>query len=116
MSSQLDIGGHRAEMVAEDAVEYHEGTDTYRTEYDAQTRPVTEAVVEAVAEATETSPLDLPQLHRVVDPDALDSLFSGRPLGPDHADGTVAFEFAGCTVSVNAHGTVEVREHADEIR
>ena len=112
MSSQLDIDGHRAGPVVEDAVEYHEETDTYRTEYDPQTRPVTEAVVETVAEATGTSPLDLPQLHSVVDPDALDSLFSGRPLGPTHGDGTVTFEFAGCIVSVNSHGTVEISEQS----
>jgi hypothetical protein len=48
-------------------VEYHEPTNSYRTEFDHQTRSATNAVVTAVAAAAGTDPLELPPLYPVVD-------------------------------------------------
>lgn len=57
---------------------------------------VSTAVVEAVSEASETSVVDLPPLYESVDPDALDTLFSGEQT-PD----CLTFEYAGYLVTVH---------------
>lgn len=59
------------------------------------------AVIEAVAEATDTDPMNLPQLHDIVDTEALDLLFAERGGGGQRAGGTVTFEYANCEVVVN---------------
>ena len=61
------------------------------------------AVVAAVAEAAGTAPTALPSLTDVVDPDALDALFSG-----DRTDGEVSFRYAGYRVTVTADRRVTV--------
>jgi hypothetical protein len=65
-------------------------------------------VVEAVSAATETPVDELPPLYQVIDPDALDVLFSGR-----HTDGSVEFQYAGQTVTVSANRTVRVSPAAN---
>ena len=59
-------------------------------------------VVEAVATATDRDAGSLPQLGRVIDPDALDDL-----LGRD-GDVEVSFEYAGTEVIVQSDGTIFV--------
>ncbi|MFC5970020.1 HalOD1 output domain-containing protein [Halomarina salina] len=72
------------------------------------------AVVNAVAEAIDSDPLELPQvLGDVIDADALDALVEVR-----RADSTVrlavSFEFCGCTVEVAPDGVVLVRADSVE--
>ncbi|WP_435063375.1 HalOD1 output domain-containing protein [Halobaculum sp. EA56] len=70
-----------------------------------------EAVVRAVAEATDTPVLDLPPLYGVIDPEHLDELIDGR--GDDAVEErSVSFRFGGCRVTVNG-GTVRVRTASD---
>lgn len=66
-------------------------------------------VIESVAEATDTDPLRLPPLHDVVDPEALDRLFTGD-VGPGTraTDGHVTFRYHGCDVTVHANGGATV--------
>ncbi|PSP78477.1 hypothetical protein BRC81_08010 [Halobacteriales archaeon QS_1_68_20] len=72
---------------------------------------ISEKVVEAVADAEGTSPLDLrPPLYRVVDPDALDKLFSPPSLEHGQPDGEVTFEYRGYEVTVRADGSVSVTD------
>jgi hypothetical protein len=61
-----------------------------------------EAVVAAVADATDRDPLSLPALYEVVDPDALDAIF---------ADGgvTVSFSYADCEVVVDDDAVLVTR-------
>lgn len=62
------------------------------------------AVVEAVAEETNTAELRLPEpLHEVIDPEALDRLFADRST-----DGCVRFQYCGYKVTAYSDGTVEV--------
>lgn len=64
-----------------------------------------ETVVDAVAEATGRSPLDLrPPLSAVVDPDALDAVVSHVP----GSDVEVTFEYCGHVVTVRGPEDVEV--------
>jgi len=87
-------------------VEYHEASGTYRTEFDPDTRPVCEAIITAVATATERDPLDVPPLYSVVDIDALATLFTPADISPDGSDRTATFDYAGCHIKVRGRGTV----------
>lgn len=95
---------------ADATVDYYDGSDTYRTEFDSHDRPPSEAVVSAVATATDCDPLDLPPLYAAVDTEALDLLFTSDR--PTTAGGmrAVTFEYADYLVTVNRHGTVEVEQ------
>lgn len=64
-------------------------------------------IVDAVADATGTDPLDLPPLYDAVDTDRLaDCVDQYRRSGsrPER----VAFDYAGCRVEVGASGAVDV--------
>lgn len=63
---------------------------------------VSERLVQAVATATDTDPLELPPLYDAVDPDALDAMVEGM------ADGRVSFTYAGCEITVTAEGAISV--------
>lgn len=67
-----------------------------------QGHPVSERVIDAVAVATGTDPLDLPLLYETVDPDALDALAESL------SDGEVIFQYAGYTVTVENTGAIEL--------
>lgn len=63
------------------------------------------AIVDALAEVTGTSPEALPPLGESVDTDSLNGFFSSN----GHAPGTtLAFDCAGCRVTVRGDGTVAV--------
>jgi hypothetical protein len=68
---------------------------------------VSEQVVEQVARATGTDPLELPPLYDSIDPDALDSLARGP------GDVEVSFEYAGQEVCVESGGAIRVGECSD---
>lgn len=102
-----------ADDEASDRIEYHESSDTYRTEFDGRTRPASVAVVTAVATATETDPLELPPLYSVIDPDALEDVVHSTARERPGDDTIVTFEYAGHAVTVNGHGTVLVEPGED---
>jgi hypothetical protein len=64
-------------------------------------------VIEAVADARDTDPLDLPPLYDVVDPDALNHLFEYDPDALVTGVACIRFEMAGCSVVVRRDGSVE---------
>lgn len=68
------------------------------------------AVVEAVATATDYDPYDVPPLYEVVDPDALDELFSPKHDGTPRRSGRIVFRLAGCDVTVTGRGEIVVRQ------
>lgn len=87
-------------------------TGPHRARHDFEgERQLSTSVVLAVANALGCDPLALGErLYDVLDPDALDRLFGdGTP-----ADGTrrLAFELAGCAVTVHADGRIVVRPDA----
>lgn len=61
-------------------------------------------VVDALAAATDTDPLELAPLYEVVDPEALDRLFDADATGRAR----VQFEYDGHAVEVRGDGTVAV--------
>ena len=67
------------------------------------------AVVETVSELTATEPLELAPLGKVVDTDAIETLFgaSDTSRGIRH-DAYLSFRYEGCDVTVDSDGTVSV--------
>lgn len=70
----------------------------------AEHPPISERVVRQVAASTGRDPLDLPILHDVVDPDALDTLIEGA------SDGRVTFTYAGREVTIASDGEITLEE------
>ncbi|PGF13876.1 hypothetical protein CP556_22525 [Natrinema sp. CBA1119] len=67
-----------------------------------QNKPPVNAVTEAVAEATDSNPLELPPLYDAIDPDALNTLFNGSETNIQ-----VLFQYAGFEIVVQ-DGEVEI--------
>lgn len=82
---------------------------TYRTNHDSGAgRRLSTSIVLAVSAALDTDPLDLePQLYDVLDPDALDSLFSAESSGSEPR--RVSFSIAECNVTVKSDGQICVK-------
>jgi len=74
-------------------------------------RPVSEDIIAAVATASDSDPLDLPQLGTVIDPDALDGLFDWDVGAPDRG---VRFQYADFVVQVVPGGQVKVADSTTE--
>lgn len=74
---------------------------------------VSTRVLEAVAEANGTSPIELsPPLYEVIDPDALNALFrSGRR---SESDLEVTFEYQGLEVTVADDGCIGVDKRRNQ--
>lgn len=70
------------------------------------------AVVYAVSDVLETEPESMQQLTEVIDPDALDSLFSQRLNGQsrESESGQVKFVYSGCEVTVENGEFITVDE------
>lgn len=83
-------------------------------ERSAQTEAVSEAVVYAVAERTDTDPKTLEPLHDVVDPDALNALFETKRTGLSRPPVRVTFTYCGCEVVISADGTVRASRIGQE--
>lgn len=76
--------------------------------FDADDEPASEAVVRAVAAATNREALAIDPLYGTIETDALDSLFDA-----DAATVSVTFPYAGCVVRVE-DGCVVVHAESEE--
>ncbi|CQH63454.1 uncharacterized protein HHUB_4086 (plasmid) [Halobacterium hubeiense] len=70
---------------------------------------VSMAVVRAVTAVTGCSPGSTPLLARVVDPDALDALFSASFDGTPRTGGHLTFVYADCRVTIDNGEFLTVR-------
>lgn len=85
-----------------------------RNRYDwTRSETVSSAILGAVAEFKGVDPLQLDVLYDVVDPDALDALFSGPRRPSTQSAEKVTFRFSGTEVTVRDTGSLVVRP-ADE--
>jgi hypothetical protein len=88
------------------------GTTASAVESDSRSGEVSERIVTAVAEATGLDPLEMDPLFSVMDPDALNKLFS--PSGTSPPPGTrLEFTMEGCEVVVHGDGEVAVAPMAE---
>lgn len=69
---------------------------------------ICQAVIESIAEAEGTSPIELtPPLYEVIDPDAMERLFADN-----QALGKLVFNYNNHEVSVFTDGYVSVKSHS----
>lgn len=69
-----------------------------------ESSPISEQVVERVAAKTGRDPLELPVLHDIVDPDAMDKLVEGM------SDGRLSFTYAGQEVTIASDGEITLED------
>lgn len=62
------------------------------------------AVVQAVSTVADEDPLDIEPLYDVVDPDALDTLFTQSQYYHGPPNGSIQFEYHSYTVVIKANG------------
>ncbi|MFP8951843.1 HalOD1 output domain-containing protein [Natrialbaceae archaeon A-arb3/5] len=72
---------------------------------DGETTPVY-AIVSAVAEVEKSDPNELPPLYDVIDPEALNKLFTSRS---ESSVETVSFQYAGYDIVVRGTNEVQVQ-------
>ena len=65
--------------------------------------PLCERIIQEVAATKSVSALDLAPLYTVVDPDALESVFS-----KSSQQGEIEFEYEGCTVHIDGDSSVTI--------
>ncbi len=71
-------------------------------------------VINAIAENEGTTPTEIrPVLYDIVDPDALDSLFSSTHHGDNRADGHLEFRYGPHRVTAYSDGRVEIEHVRD---
>lgn len=66
--------------------------------------PVSEQVVQSVANQANTDSLELPPLFDTLDPDSLDALIRVMDKGE------VSFDYAGYNITVTSQGAIEIDE------
>jgi hypothetical protein len=76
----------------------------------ARQETVCERVIHAVAASDDSDPVELPTLHGVIDPDALETCVNRLEWGK------ISFQYAGYTVTVDAEGAVTVADSTDDAR
>jgi hypothetical protein len=94
-------------------VEYHETDRSYRTSFQAGNESVVNAITSTVAAATERDPFALPALYHTIDPDALVSILRSRDTETQKADVIIEFQYAGCLLKADCHGTLTVRSSSN---
>jgi hypothetical protein len=71
-------------------------------EYDiGSDESVSSAVVRAVSAVEDREPCSLQPLADVLNPDALDELFTSRPGGRSRTGGRIAFVYSNCRVTID---------------
>ncbi|MFH5798548.1 HalOD1 output domain-containing protein [Haladaptatus sp. CMAA 1911] len=71
-------------------------------------------VINAIAEHEGTTPTEIrPVLYDIIDPDALDSLFSATYRGETRANGNVEFQYGPHKVTVHSDGRIEIEHVRD---
>ncbi|MFC6862152.1 HalOD1 output domain-containing protein [Halomicroarcula sp. GCM10025817] len=84
-----------------------EVTGTTEAEFDPADGVPSMAVTALVADRKDVDPRDLPVVYDIIDPDALDMLFSDHRAGL--ANATVSFQYEGFDVRID-HGTISITE------
>lgn len=71
-------------------------------------------VINAIAEHEGTTPTEIrPVLYDIIDPDALDSLFSATHEGDTRANGSVEFRYGPHEVTVHSDGRIDIERVRD---
>lgn len=89
-------------------------SETYSAEYDSETTTPSMAVITALTEILDVSPMSLPPLHYSIDTEAMDDFFCSHDDTESPAQ--ISFSFVGHEVTVASNGklTVTPEESAKE--
>lgn len=79
----------------------------FRPHPPVDSRSPSERLVHAVAEQTNTDPVELPPLYDTIDPDALDALLSTLE------GGKIEFQYAGHAVRLESDGVVHLTDETE---
>ncbi|MFA9517552.1 HalOD1 output domain-containing protein [Halopenitus sp. H-Gu1] len=94
-------------MPPEDLTIYRGCTPVVDAEYNIDSdRSPADVVIDAVAEAAEVDPLDLPPLYEFVDPDAINKLF--RHNGAADTENLFGFQMTTWNVFIASNGKIRV--------
>lgn len=94
---------------------YRACTPVVDTQYGGESdRSPSMAIVEAVAEAADVDPTELPPLYEYVDPDAIDDLFANQ-AGAATGDAYLGFTVDSWKVFVRADGKIRVCDATQRI-
>ncbi|SDN20199.1 hypothetical protein SAMN04487949_3649 [Halogranum gelatinilyticum] len=90
-----------------ESIEYHAEEDLYQAQFSTTDEVASDAVISAVAAASDTDPLDMEPLYATVDTDALDSLVTPRraAIGDLH----LTFEYQGYEVTASSCGSIKLK-------
>lgn len=81
---------------------------SYNSEFDPAETTATEAILTALAELNDTSPLEFPPLHKSIDADTLDRVVEYGP------DATIQFTYNGYHVTVQGSGHIILKDLQEE--
>lgn len=84
--------------------------DAYHSRIDVQQDNLVPSIVQVIASLDNSSPDELPPLHDVVDPDALETLLTtaDHPL-------SITFEYHTYRVTVSSDGSIRVLNEPDRL-
>ena len=96
-------------MVTEGELSIYCGhTPIFDAEYDSESdRSPTEAVIEALADAADVDPTEIPTLYEYVDPDAFNKLFDGSDRATE-GDTVLSFQVERWHVFIRSDGRIRV--------
>lgn len=88
---------------------YHPQTGTIHAAINwNQSDPILSSLLETVSVATDTEPENLPQLHTVLDIEAVEDLLVPHQSQTQVIDASVKFKYANCTITVSYDGSIVV--------
>ena len=89
-------------------------TETYTAQI-AQSERMVSAIVSGVAACTGRGMTDLPPLYNVVDPEALEQVFTSPPGSRRRSnDERIMFTYAGCEIVIGGGDELTVRSLEDQ--
>lgn len=85
------------------------------TSRDNNTAKLSQRVILEIAAQLDVEPTEMePSLYDVIDPEALDRLFSSKPNGEERPGGQVIFEFYGYQITVRSDGDVILSDGSNQ--
>ncbi len=89
---------------------------SYHIYHDTTTpRLLSEIIIESVAAIRDVDPTDTRMpLADIIDPDALDALFTDTYQGVKRTGGHIVFTFDGFTIFAHSNGHIFIREKSDD--
>lgn len=105
----FDVDSQASTVSEQPNLQYHAESGSFHYPPEQDRWSMSEAVVSAVAVATDRDPIELPPLYEAIDPDALDALVSPLTVHAERGTVTVSFEWADCHVVIEEQSKIRIR-------